>query len=678
MSGHRKNQPSTSDETALLRGQSHSRESSGASNLSVKFTADTAAAVVMENNATDGLTTVNGAAARVSVVNEKDGSHGVPAVAIVPSSPRGEDKTAAAGKKGRAAAAAAASARKKRLRPDKHRKSGKNSDGSEGSGSDPDEIVPASDSRLQNGSCDSIDTPPYNNNTDGMLQSGETKSHNSDCGSFCNTPSDNYSSNRHHESSTGAAPIVTSSQQQQPPVSAIGGGVGAAAAAAAGFTTTSSKPKAGPDQVDHQSAMATDQRQPLLDNSPTDGSCSDDDAGVSSGYTRRKTRLHQRPSNENRIPGPHNPDHRRIEIDPDPEEDEEVGSDSNPVHIPGEPCKTLLAFIFLFFAWVATTTSLALTHDRVPMTDEEGDRVKPLPDIILDNVTYQHWGLDASEYIIMISFWIAFLTCIFHKHRCVVLRRVFILVGLHYYYRAVTMFVTVLPVADPNYKCAPQKNATDITAGVIAQRVLKLLSGFGLSINGEHIYCGDYIYSGHSMTLIMVYLVVKAYSPKRWFLLHYATFCLSFAGILFLVLARGHYSIDVVVAYWITTRLWYIYHTMTNNGGVLKDTRNSKNYFRKMWWWYMFYYFEGNVPVTVPREYNLPVPNRVLRLKPFAWLLSLCGGAEGIPSRPKRDEDDPAAGGDRNLDRNNVETVSSEVARQEGSDVEAGRRRRDT
>ena len=37
-------------------------------------------------------------------------------------------------------------------------------------------------------------------------------------------------------------------------------------------------------------------------------------------------------------------------------------------------------------------------------------------------------------------------------------------------------------------------------------------------------------------------------------MLHYASFCLSFAGILFLVLARGHYSIDVVIAYWITTR----------------------------------------------------------------------------------------------------------------------------
>ena len=31
----------------------------------------------------------------------------------------------------------------------------------------------------------------------------------------------------------------------------------------------------------------------------------------------------------------------------------------------------------------------------------------------------------------------------------------------------------------------------------------------GLSINGQHIYCGDYIYSGHTMTLVMTYLIIK-------------------------------------------------------------------------------------------------------------------------------------------------------------------------
>jgi hypothetical protein len=45
--------------------------------------------------------------------------------------------------------------------------------------------------------------------------------------------------------------------------------------------------------------------------------------------------------------------------------------------IPGEPLKTLLAGLFLGTGFLATTTSLAFTHERVPLVD-------PLPDLILD------------------------------------------------------------------------------------------------------------------------------------------------------------------------------------------------------------------------------------------------------------------------------------------------------
>ena len=137
-----------------------------------------------------------------------------------------------------------------------------------------------------------------------------------------------------------------------------------------------------------------------MDHSPSDSSCSDDDAGAanSSGYIRRKTRLHQRGSGNAAASV-------RIDID----EDEGVPFPED-VHIPGEPVKTALAFIFLFFAWVATTLGLALTHDRVPNT-------KPLPDLFLDNVTDQPWGLEVSEYIIMISTIGAFAVTVFHKHR---------------------------------------------------------------------------------------------------------------------------------------------------------------------------------------------------------------------------------------------------------------------
>ena len=80
------------------------------------------------------------------------------------------------------------------------------------------------------------------------------------------------------------------------------------------------------------------------------------------------------------------------------------------LEIKGEPVKTLLAGIFLVFAWVATTTSLALTHERVP-------EYNPLPDVILDNIKYQSWGLDASEIVIMVATMMAFAVSLFHKHR---------------------------------------------------------------------------------------------------------------------------------------------------------------------------------------------------------------------------------------------------------------------
>jgi hypothetical protein len=94
-----------------------------------------------------------------------------------------------------------------------------------------------------------------------------------------------------------------------------------------------------------------------------------------------------------------------------PDSVDENDLDDHPeVEIKGEPIKTLLAFLFLIFAWVATTTSLALTHERLP-------DYKPLPDIFLDNIKYQPWGLDASEIVIMISTMMAFVVTLFHKHR---------------------------------------------------------------------------------------------------------------------------------------------------------------------------------------------------------------------------------------------------------------------
>ena len=58
-----------------------------------------------------------------------------------------------------------------------------------------------------------------------------------------------------------------------------------------------------------------------------------------------------------------------------------------------------------------------------------------------------------------------------HCFRFVVLRRVFFIGGIHYYYRAITMYVTVLPKPDNNYPCAPQSNDTTVSGDKWALRI---------------------------------------------------------------------------------------------------------------------------------------------------------------------------------------------------------------
>jgi len=68
------------------------------------------------------------------------------------------------------------------------------------------------------------------------------------------------------------------------------------------------------------------------------------------------------------------------------------------------------------------------------------------------------------------------------------------------------MAVTVLPKPDENFVCAPKANHTTVL--IVLERFLKLVAGGGLTINGNYVYCGDYIYSGHTMILVTCYLVV--------------------------------------------------------------------------------------------------------------------------------------------------------------------------
>jgi len=266
---------------------------------------------------------------------------------------------------------------------------------------------------------------------------------------------------------------------------------------------------------------------------------------------------------------------------------------------PKERWKTCSAIVFVIINFIFTTASLSITHEL------RNPNLPPLPDLALDHLPYHKWALDVSEILIMISTIVAALVVVFHKHRCILIRRICVIVGLLYGYRAITMIVTVLPSANRDYHCDVQLNHT-ISTGEVVHRVLKIMSGFGLSINGQHVYCGDFIFSGHTMILILCYLVIVEYTPVRLWLLHWLLWLVAMSGVSMLMVSRGHYTIDVIIAYFVTTRLWYMHNAIIANRHF--QQRSSTNHLARLWWWRLAIWFEENVKGPVPAQFEFPNP----------------------------------------------------------------------
>ncbi|KAI6195967.1 Phosphatidylcholine:ceramide cholinephosphotransferase 1 [Aphelenchoides besseyi] len=215
---------------------------------------------------------------------------------------------------------------------------------------------------------------------------------------------------------------------------------------------------------------------------------------------------------------------------------------------PKERCKTGLAVLLLLMAAISNDVVIAYIHDLVP--DQP-----PLPDIIFDNFTYRPAAMRISE-CLMLSLLIVLAILIFvHEHRWILVRRIATLAALLYFGRAVTMFVTQLPKADPNFYCSPKLDLKNRTVNGVLIRATRFFSAFGLVMAGNEnlALCGDYVYSGHTIVLVLCYLFIVESA--------------SLVGV---------------------------------------DPHCEDNHLRKVIWYPLFEYMEASVYQRLPQKYSLP------------------------------------------------------------------------
>ncbi|KAM9836994.1 phosphatidylcholine:ceramide cholinephosphotransferase 2 [Aulostomus maculatus] len=265
--------------------------------------------------------------------------------------------------------------------------------------------------------------------------------------------------------------------------------------------------------------------------------------------------------------------------------------------LPKEWWKTGVAFLYAVFNLVFTTVVITIVHERVP----DKSVSPPLPDKFFDYVDRVPWAFTVTEVngLILVGLWL--IQWLFLKHKAIVGRRCFFLIGTLYMYRCVTMYITTLPVPGKHMVCAP-KLYNDSTGKI--WRILRLISGGGLSLTGSHMMCGDFLYSGHTVMLTLSYLFIKEYSPRWMWWYHWFCWFLSALGVVCILIGHEHYSVDVVIGYFVTTRTFWWYHTMANTH-TLRQAPN--NYLSRTWWNPVFNFLERNVQTTVPVVFSWPV-----------------------------------------------------------------------
>ena len=72
-------------------------------------------------------------------------------------------------------------------------------------------------------------------------------------------------------------------------------------------------------------------------------------------------------------------------------------------------------------------------------------------------------------------------------------------------------------------------------------------------------------------------------TPERYYPVHWVSLLTSVTGVVFLLLARGHYTIDIILAYGLTYWLWITYHTLANYP-CLKQKHKDNQLSGLVWW----------------------------------------------------------------------------------------------
>lgn len=269
----------------------------------------------------------------------------------------------------------------------------------------------------------------------------------------------------------------------------------------------------------------------------------------------------------------------------------------------------IVSYLYMFIFGLANCFVVVIAHDWTP----DRTRYLPLPDLILNNVPYFPWAFRACEALGLTLLIIFAIHMSVHKHRFVILRRLFIIYGTVLLMRCPTLILTSLSIPSQHLQCEPTLNDTLQSK---FQRAVIVYSKMGLSSQGV-MTCGDYMFSGHTVFIALLNFTITEYSSIV--LLHVFTWLITLAAMFFILLGEAHYSIDVLIAFFLSALYFNYYHTLVNHHNPQNESSlhtPPSSWLRRLCFvrqrlriWVPFYsYLErGTGGAPLPHEFESPL-----------------------------------------------------------------------
>lgn len=230
-------------------------------------------------------------------------------------------------------------------------------------------------------------------------------------------------------------------------------------------------------------------------------------------------------------------------------EDEDLGSSRRSRRGP-QWLKCLFLGCFLLIAGISNWAVIAYTHDYVPR--------QPLPDVVFSLVGEQRWASSLGDMCVALCIVLLGGLLVIHKHRTTVIKRVIFCAATLYAMRSITLAATQLPsgYTDNQGRCREQ---VESKASVFFGRLFEQTIRIGFQ-SKDQMLCGDLLFSGHTLVMVTCSLAVAYYLPKSIKPLQWIAHLSCFVGMICMIISRTHYTIDVIIAYWLSNMVFRIYH----------------------------------------------------------------------------------------------------------------------